>query len=280
MLRFLSSVPGYPALTRFAVGLVSWLGQSRSVWLFLCLAVVLSGCIQYDLDIQFDNSNRGRIVQHIRLEERLKNLSGDVSQECLDLIERRTRRLGGEVQRLPHDELVLTVPFSSSADLESKFNHFFPPPEPNQSSSPNVAALPEIESHLDVTRSNLLLVERNHLRYSLDLRSLGVMSASGELLISPRSLINLEFRLRAPWGIRNLSTGAGETNLRREGQVLIWHLVPGELNQIEAVFWLPSPLGIGTLVIVGLMLVGTYLKYPHWFRFQATDHTPPEANLG
>jgi hypothetical protein len=41
----------------------------------------------------------------------------------------------------------------------------------------------------------------------------------------------------------------------------MWTLKPGQLNHLEAVFWLPSPLGIGTLVIVLLVLGGFYLKY-------------------
>ncbi len=110
-----------------------------------------------------------------------------------------------------------------------------------------------------------MLIERNRLRYDLDLRSLGVLSSDGNVLISPGSLISLEFRLKTPWGARSVASDKTIPQLRQEGGELIWQLVPGEVNHLEAVFWLPSPLGIGTLVIVFLVLLGTYLKYPRSF---------------
>ncbi|MEO1187340.1 MAG: DUF3153 domain-containing protein, partial [Cyanobacteria bacterium J06636_27] len=33
------------------------------------------------------------------------------------------------------------------------------------------------------------------------------------------------------------------------------------LNHLEAVFWLPSPIGIGTLLIVLFVVLGFYLRY-------------------
>jgi hypothetical protein len=42
---------------------------------------------------------------------------------------------------------------------------------------------------------------------------------------------------------------------------LIWHLKAGEINTIQAVFWIPNYLGIGTVIIVLLTVFAYYLKY-------------------
>lgn len=245
--------------------IADWLRRSRLILGVVCVALLVSGCVRYDVNLQFDHASQGRIVQHIQLEERLKSLSGAVVQEWISTIERRTQRLGGSVQQLPDQGLQLSIPFSSGADLTAKFNQFFPPANQHQALSQLADELPAIDSQLTLIRNNFLLVERNRLSYSLDLRSLGVLSANGELLLSPRSLMHLEFRVSTPWGGRILNTDTKVTGCQ-EGRDLVWSLVPGELNQIEAVFWLPSPLGIGSLVIVGLIVAGMFVKYPQMFQ--------------
>ena len=237
--------------------------RSRSIWLMLLFSLLLSGCVRYDVGVQFDSANRGEFVQHIQIEERLKQLSGGTAQQWLALIKERTQVLGGRVEQLPDDDLLVTIPFTSSGELQTKFNQFFSPLE---NDSPTVAAaiaLPPVVSRFTIATSNLLLVERNHLRYELDLRSLGVLSSSGSLLLSPASLIDLEFRLHTPWGAKSiLSADINQPDGQRSGKTLVWQLVPGALNHLEVVFWLPSPLGFGTLAIVLLVVVGRYLKYP------------------
>jgi hypothetical protein len=252
------------SLVKRWVGLL--LQRSRSVWIMLLTSLLLSGCIQYDVELQFDSPNRGRIVQQIQVEERLKSFSGASTQQWLETVEQRTRTLGGRVKRRPNQALTVTIPFNDETDLETKFNQFFGASDPTAAlSAPETRDLPEIISNLAVRRSNLLLVERNRLRYDLDLRSLGVLSSDGNLLISPGTLIDLEFRLKTPWGARSVTASTTIPKAYQEGKELIWRLVPGELNQVEAVFWLPSPLGIGTLVIIFLVLAGIYLKDPQFF---------------
>lgn len=234
--------------------------RSRQIWLMLLLSLLLSGCVRYDVGVRFDSPNRGEFTQHIQLEERLQQLSGSTAQQWLKLIEQRSQQLGGRLDRLPDNDLLITIPFTSSRDLQTKFNQFFSPLEKNGSTA---IELPPIASRFTLATSNLLLVERNHLYYELDLRSLGVRSSNGSLLLSPTSLIDLEFRLQTPWGAKSLtakkiSAPAGSPS----GKTLVWQLVPGELNRLEVVFWLPSPLGIGTLAIVLFILVGRFLKYP------------------
>ncbi|XGV98825.1 MAG: DUF3153 domain-containing protein [Leptolyngbya sp. BL-A-14] len=236
--------------------------RSQAVWVMLLLSLLLSGCVRYDVGVRFDNPNRGEFTQHIRLEERLQQFSGATAQQWLKLIEQRSRELGGRIERLPDNDLLVTIPFTSSGDLQKKFNQFFSPLEKDGSAA-SALALPAITSRFTLATNNLLLLERNHLRYELDLRSLGVRSSGGSLLLSPTSLIDLEFRLQTPWGAKSLtSANATTTAGSQSGKTLVWQLVPGELNQLEVVFWLPNPLGIGTLVIGLLVLVGRFLKYP------------------
>ncbi|MBW4474558.1 MAG: DUF3153 domain-containing protein [Stenomitos rutilans HA7619-LM2] len=235
--------------------------RSSQVWLMLLLSLLLSGCVRYDVGVRFDSPNRGEFTQHIQLEERLQQLSGTTAQQWLKLIEQRSQKLGGRIEHLPDNDLLVTIPFTSSGDLERKFNQFFSSLEKD---SPAAAiALPPIASRFTLANSNLLLVERNHLRYELDLRSLGVRSSSGSLLLSPTSLVDLEFRLQTPWGAKSLTAANSKApNSDPSGKTLVWQLVPGELNQLEVVFWLPSPLGIGTLAIVLVILIGRFLKDP------------------
>lgn len=235
--------------------------RSRHIWLMLLASLLLSGCVRYDVGIRFDSPNRGEFTQHIQLEERLQRFSGSTAQQWLTLIEQRSQRLGGRIDRLPDHDLLVTIPFTSSGDLQTKFNQFFSPLEENSAATAAIT-LPPIASRFTLSTSNLLLVERNHLRYELDLRSLGVRSASGSLLLSPASLIDLEFRLQTPWGAKSILSNSINQPATVSGKRLVWQLLPGELNHLEVVFWLPSPLGIGTLAIVLLVLIGLFLKYP------------------
>lgn len=235
--------------------------RSPLLGISLLVSLLLSGCVQSDVALQFDHSSQGRIVQHVQIAERLKTFSGATTEQWLDEIEERSRRLGGRVERLPEQALMVTIPFSNHSELEAKFNQFF---QPLGESKAAIGAqdLPEVKSRLQASRSNFLLVERNWLRYDLDLRSLGIVSSSGNLLLSPGSLINLEFRLNTPWGARSASPPSIQPEVHQRGKELVWQLVPGQLNHLEAIFWLPSPLGIGTLLIALLVLIGTYLRYP------------------
>lgn len=236
--------------------------RSSAVWVMLLLSLLLSGCVRYDVGVRFDSPNRGEFTQHIRLEERLQQFSGTAAQQWLKLIEQRSKDLGGRIDRLPDNDRLVTIPFTSSGDLQKKFNLFFGPLEEDRSAAAAIA-LPAITSRFTLATNNLLLVERNHLRYELDLRSLGVRSSSGSLLLSPTSLIDLEFRLQTPWGAKSLTAASTTMPVGSpSGKTLVWQLVPGELNDLEVVFWLPNPLGIGTLAIVLLVLVGRFLKYP------------------
>ena len=123
--------------------------------------------------------------------------------------------------------------------------------------------LPKFESHLSVKQNNLLLVLRNRLTLELDLRSLSLLSSNGSLLVSPGGLLELDFSLNTPWGAQSIETVAGAIvpESFQEGKQLVWKLKPGEINYLEAVFWIPSPVGIGAVIIALFVAAGISLKY-------------------
>lgn len=236
--------------------LIRGLIRLRVFWIILIAALFLSGCVKYDVGVHYDGQNHGTIVQHVRLSDRLTSFS-DAPQEWLRSVEQRTKQLGGRVKRLSNQELVVRIPFSNGADLQEKFNQFFQTEAASVGDSAAELGLPEITSHLTLTESNLLLLERNRLSFDLDLRSLGVLSSSGNLLVSPGSLIDLEFSLDTPWGARSVNSSSEAV---RQGKQLVWTLKPGQTNHLEAIFWIPSPLGIGSLAIALLVVSGSFVK--------------------
>ncbi len=235
------------------------------VLIVLLAATLLSSCVQYDVGVNFDNPNRGELVQHIKLGERLTSFSGDSVSEWLNSIERRTRELEGRTQRLSQEEIIVRIPFNNGQELQTKFNKFFHP-KSDQKSTSNVKSeteseLPTIESNLLVLQNNLLLLVRNRLIYDLDLRSLALISSKGNVLANPGSILDLEFSLNTPWGAKSIQNTEDSLKPEKNHNQLVWKLKTGELNHIEAVFWLPSPLGIGTLLIILLVWGGLYLRY-------------------
>ncbi|NJN58365.1 MAG: DUF3153 domain-containing protein [Leptolyngbyaceae cyanobacterium SL_5_9] len=229
----------------------------RVLWIILIAALFLSGCVKYDVGIRYDGQNGGEIVQHVQLSDRLTHFS-DAAQDWLRSVEQRTKQLGGRVKRLSNQELLVRIPFNNGANLEAKFNQFFQAEtEPSVGDSNPELDLPKVTSHLTFTESNLLLLERNRLSFDVDLRSLGVLSANGNLLVSPGSLIDLEFNLNTPWGARSVNSSSEAV---RQGNQLTWTLKPGEVNHLEAVFWIPSPLGIGTVAIALFVMGGSFVK--------------------
>lgn len=237
----------------------------RLLWIILLAALLLSGCVQYDVGVTFANPNRGEIVQQIKLGERLTSFSGDSVQEWLNSIERRARQLQGKVKRISSQEIIVKIPFNNGAELESKFNEFFNPTNQKKSQPAlnQPTELPNINSRMSLNQNNLLLLIRNRLSYDLDLRSLALIATNGNIQLSPGSLLEFEFSLNTPWGARSMEQVATAVHPESydKGHQLVWQLQPGQLNHVEAVFWLPNPLGIGTLLIILLVVAGIYLRY-------------------
>ncbi len=237
--------------------------QNPIVSLVLLASLLLSGCVQYDVGVNFDNPNRGELVQHIKLGERLTSFSGDSVSEWLHSIERRSRQLEGKTRRLSKSEIIVTIPFSNGKELQAKFNEFFHASSNLKSTSVNEldSDLPKIASNLLLVENNWLLLVRNRLIYDLDLRSLALISSKGNVLANAGSLLDLEFSLKTPWGAKSIQSTEYSIQPQTNKNQLVWELKPGKLNHIEAVFWLPSPLGIGSLLIILFVGVGLYLRY-------------------
>lgn len=241
------------------------LGRLRVLWVILLASLLVSGCVKYDVGVNFESQHRGELVQHIKLGEQLTSFSNSQAQEWLKSIERRTRQLEGKAKRLSDEELVVTIPFASGTELASKFNQFFNPvvKKGSKSKAVETANLPNFSSKFSLEQGNWFFLQRNKLIYDLDLRSLGVLSTNGDVIVSPSSLLDLQFSLNTPWGARSVEKAANAISpaVYDDGHKLVWTLIPGQLNHLEAVFWLPSPLGIGTFAIALLVLGGFYLKY-------------------
>ena len=246
-------------------------GKKKKNFFFLlplvfCLLTLVTGCVQYDVGVNFESQTRGEIVQHIKLGERLTSFSSETVAEWLKSVERRVRLLDGKTKRLSQTEVLVRIPFNNGAELQDKFNQFYNPIAPTKKS--RVASrletdLPKFESHLSVKQNNLLLVLRNRLSLELDLRSLSLLSSNGSLLLSPGGLLELDFSLNTPWGAESIETVAGALvpESYQQGKQLVWKLKPGEINYLEARFWIPSPVGIGALIIALFVAAGIALKY-------------------
>jgi hypothetical protein len=246
-------------------------GKKKKHFFFLlplvfCLLTLVTGCVQYDVGVNFESQTRGEIVQHIKLGERLTSFSSQTVAEWLKSVERRVRLLDGKTKRLSQTEVLVRIPFNNGSELQDKFNQFYNPIAQTAKSrvaSPLETDLPKFESHLKVKQNNLLLVLRNRLSLELDLRSLSLLSSNGSLLLSPGGLLELDFSLNTPWGAKSIETVAGALvpESYQQGKQLVWKLKPGEINYLEAIFWIPSPVGIGALIIALFVAAGIALKY-------------------
>jgi hypothetical protein len=234
------------------------------LWLVVLTSLLLTGCVHYDVGVNFKNSNRGELVQHIKLEERLTSFSGTYVYEWLNSIERRARQLEGKAKRISQEEVIVTIPFSNGQELQEKFNEFFNSPTNQKSAktaSESESELPKIASNLLIFQNNFVLLVRNRLIYDLDLRSLSLIASKGNVLADTGAILDLQFGLNTPWGARNIQKTETAIQPEKKGKQLVWQLKPGELNHIEVVFWLPSPLGIGSLLIILFIWGGIYLRY-------------------
>lgn len=229
----------------------------------LGIATLLTGCVDYDVGVNFATPYSGEITQHVQVSNQLSTLAPEDTKEWLNSLEKRSRKLNGKVEKLNDQELLLTIPFGNGAELAQKFNQLFQTSViPNATIPLEKRELIKLNSQVKIAQSNLVFVERNYLDLAIDLRALKMLTAQEKIIINPDSLANLEFQLTTPWIARSISDGDNlpplNNSLKKD---LTWQLNPGEINHIQAVFWLPSPIGIGAAAIILLMILGYLLKY-------------------
>ena len=231
--------------------------------LMIGLLTFLSGCVHYDVSLNFSQQHRGQIVQHIRLAKQLTNLSQTEANKWVQSLEKRAEKLQGKAKQISPQEIIVTIPFGNGQELTKKFNQFFNPTNSKivQSLQEDNPDLLNLKAKMSLKQSNWLFLEKNRVNLEVDLRALGVLSNQGNIIISPGSLVDLEFVLNAPLGLKNIMS---DGSVNQGVNQLIWSLKPGQINEIEASFWVPSYLGIGTVAIILLMLAGFYVKYGHF----------------
>lgn len=237
----------------------------KKIFLCLCLILCLTGCVRYDVGVNFPQANSGTIIQHIKLGEQLTSFSKVEGNAWLNSIEKRALKLNGKTKRLSPEELVVTIPFSNGQELVSKFNEFFVSQINNKSSNKanksDSANLLELEAEMSIKQSNWLILERNILNFNADLRPLGVISNEGNVIISSGDLINLQLQFNFPWGAKIITNDALKWSKDNDTNQYNIALTAGQINQVKAIFWLPNYIGLGTIAIALFILMGFYLKY-------------------
>jgi hypothetical protein len=245
-MRFFSSLFGIPSPIAYRQMIQRYFGAGRSLLFMLILSLSLTGCVDAKTSIHFDSPQHGQLTQHIRLGSQLANAQGWLNQ-----VERQAKRLNGKVDRPSRQELNFTLAFNGAPDLATKFNQLFD----THSDSPNSSEMATIPSNLTVATSNLLLFDRHRLTYNIDLSSLGLQADNGDPLFDAGEALNWDFGVSGPWG-----TGSGRSNIdsQKQSSERIWALQPGKPNHIEAIVWMPNPIGWGTALIAGIVVAGTY----------------------
>jgi Protein of unknown function (DUF3153) len=242
-------------LGRFIDRLRSLINRQLTI-VFCILAIGLSGCVKYDTGIKFYGLNYGEIVEHIQLGEQLNSFSQSAVQKWLASIEQRTQQAQGRIERITDRELQVIIPFNNAQELVTKIDRYFnPDPVSTESSS-------KLQSHMQIDQSNFLLVVKNHLVYDIDLSALVIVTTDPKVSVGSANAVNLNFSIQSPWGVRNIERAGDLASAKSSsnGQIT-WQLQPGKINHLDAVFWLPNPLGIGAIFITLISVTGYYFKY-------------------
>ncbi|NEO56089.1 MAG: DUF3153 domain-containing protein [Okeania sp. SIO3B5] len=223
--------------------------------------LLLNGCVKYEVGINFESQNHGEIVQHIKLADELKNFSRKIVSEWLRSIDTRVSQLQGKTQKISSQEILVTIPFNNGAELEEKFNQFFKPIDAQESDNYGADItedLPKLESQIEVSQNNLFLALRNRLSINLDLQ---LSTSNSKVIVNPSELLGLEFQLTTPWGFSNIEATENDAITYLSDRQIVWKLNTGESNSLDVVFWIPSPIGIGAILIGLFVYLGIALKY-------------------
>lgn len=234
----------------------------KKLFLLLSLIICLTGCVSYDVGIKFPQANQGTITQQIKLSEQLSNVSEKEGRAWLKSIEKKAGTLQGKSKYLSADEILVTIPFNNAQDLVNKFNQFFLTKEKNANylvTDENLNLL-DLSAKLSINQNNALFLERNNLKLIADLTSLGLTSADGNIIFSSGDLINLQVKLDFPLGAKIITNEFAELEKLPTNEYNI-KLQAGQINEIQAIFWIPNYVGLGSLGIILFIIFGFYVKY-------------------
>lgn len=228
--------------------MVSWLKKMMRVGLVLTV-LLLTGCLQYDLDLQFDSQTHGQLVQQLRWRGGAI-AANDELQQWLAVLSDRTQQVGGRTRWLSDNAFEIVIPFSNGQALETKFNQFFSPDAATTTFT--LPAGDPIQAELTLQQGNRFVAIYNHLKLRVDLTTVPDLASTGLPLLQGQQLLAGHVTLLAPW----VRSPTGEFATQE-----IWALVPGEVNELEADFWVPSPIGIAAVSILLFVLLGYGVKY-------------------
>lgn len=225
----------------------------RTLCVSLLLCPLLGGCVDYDLGIRFDSQTQGYLTQTLHVSDRILPLGNTDRDAFFQQIISQTQALSGSANRLDDTTLNVTLPFSNGEQLVERFNR-----QANLLSS--LPGAPVVNTHLALQQNNYLFALRNHLTYSLNIDEFEAFAASDTF--NDFSWLTLTFHLTTPWGVTSTGPSAPTSPAPTiEGHTATWHLAANQPQQIEAVFWIPSPIGIGAGAIALFCILGERLKY-------------------
>ena len=204
------------------------------------LSLGLTGCVDYQLGIQFGSQTHGVLVQTLHLDDQFVALNNNVRQQWLEIFIEEAKVFSGKVTSLEDGALQIRIDFYNGADLVQKFNQLFA----EDGLMTQVPGAPPLLAHLDLTQQNWGVALLNHLHADIDLGALKADSAIGDGGALDR------------WRTLTLSFQLGSL-----GQTNQWPLKPGQVNTIDTTFWVPSPIGIGAVAIALVCAVGYGVRY-------------------
>ena len=206
----------------------------------IALTPRLGGCVDYQVGIQSDSQTHGTLVQTLHLDDQFVALNSEARQQWLQIFIQEANAFSGKVSALDDGTLQVCIDFYNGDDLVQKFNQLFA----KDGLMTQVPGAPPLRAHLELTQRNWGVALRNYLHADIDLNALTADSTLGDGGVLDR------------WRILDLSFQVGSMGSPRQ-----WPLLPGQLNTIDTVFWVPSPVGIGAAVIVLLCAIGYGVRY-------------------
>ena len=253
-----------------------WLYRIRGC-IILGLSLGLVGCADYDLTLQFDHSHHGEIRQLIHLAQPITEFNP--APPWLQALEDQTQRAHGRVKRRSPQDWELRLPIANGTDFVTTLTPIIArlsPTEASDAVTRSIAVDPSgiehnrplfppsdqpIPAQVSLEQINRVLAVKNHLVLDLDLTALALQSATGQALFNTGNLVHLGLNVVLPQAIAPAAfTPSQPEPVLVSDRQLRWEPQPGQVNHLELDFWLPNPIAIGALVILGLVSVGWVVR--------------------